>query len=69
MCLVQEASLLFADSSVHREVTEWLLSSIVKKFVDAGYAKLALAFIRTTHMPMMTAEDIELRLTVLLANG
>jgi len=60
---------MFADSSLHCEVTDWLHSAIVRTFLHAGCEQYALAFIATVDLPMLTTEDVELRLTVLLANG
>jgi len=60
---------MFADSSIHCEITGWLHSAIVRTFLSAGCEKHALAFIATVNLPMLTTADVELRLTVLLANG
>ena len=60
---------MFADSSLSCEITSWLHSVIIKMFLTAGCEKHALAFIATVNLPMLTTEDVELRLTVLLANG
>jgi len=60
---------MFADSSLYGEMTAWLHSTIIKTFLHAGCDQHALAFIATANLPMLTTEDVELRLTVLLANG
>jgi len=60
---------MFADSSLNSEITDWLHTAIIEMFLHAGCEKLALSFIATVNLPMLTTKDVELRLTVLLANG
>jgi len=60
---------MFTDSSLSSEVSDWLYSAIIEIFLHAGCEKHALAFIATVNLPMLTPKDVELRLTVLLANG
>jgi len=60
---------LLADSSVHSEMSDWLHSAIVKTLLCAGCEKQALAFTAAVNLPVLTTADVELRLTVLLANG
>jgi len=67
--MVQEASAMLANSSLSCEITEWLHSAIIKTFLHAGRHQLALKFITTVNLPMLTTADVELRVTVLLANG
>jgi len=66
---MQEASVMLADSSVHCEMTDWLHSVIVKTLLHAGYERQALTFTAAVNLPVLTIADVELRLTVLLANG
>jgi len=50
-------------------MSDWLHSSIVRTLLDAGCERQALAFTAAVDLPVMTTADVELRLTVLLANG
>ena len=60
---------MLADPSLSCEINDWLYSAIVKTFLHAGCQQHALAFITTVSLPMLTPDDVELKLTVLLANG
>ena len=60
---------MFAHSSLSSEMTDWLHSAIIKAFLRAGCERHAHAFMAAVQWPMLTAEDVQLHLTVLLANG
>jgi len=60
---------MLTDPSLSCEITDWLNSAIIKVFLHADCQHYALAFITTVNLPMLTAENVELQLTVLLANG
>jgi len=60
---------MLVDSGIHREMSDWMLSTIVRALLDTGCKRQALAFTSAVNLPVTTTADVELRLTVLLANG
>jgi hypothetical protein len=54
---------------VHVEISEWQYAEIIMTLLNQGQQRLALTFMTLRNAPTLKAEDIELRLKVLLSNG
>ncbi len=65
----QESLLFLLHPMVRSELEPWQNTCVVKAFLYQGKHKLALKFMRIKKPPMLSQEDVKLKLTVLLANG
>jgi hypothetical protein len=54
---------------VTSRVLPWHHTRIIKALLYQAESKLALKYMKTRQPPMVTPEDVKLKLTVLLANG
>ncbi|XP_041377682.1 protein ELYS-like [Gigantopelta aegis] len=59
----------FMDPSVGTELGSWQHMRIVKTFLFHGEQKMALRYLTGRNVPVISPEQVKLKLTVLLANG
>ena len=67
--IIQEAMYFLLDPMIRSELSQWQHTRIIKALLYQGHHKMALKYMRIKKPAMLTAEDVKLRLTVLLANG
>lgn len=67
--LLQQASAVLLDAGVCDDVPPWQHGSIIRAFLCQGHERLALKYMKVKTVPALTADDVKLRMTVLLANG
>ncbi|KAL5014317.1 hypothetical protein ScPMuIL_008587 [Solemya velum] len=65
----EEAMAVMLDSQVSDEMGDWQHFRVVKSLLYQGDSKMALRYLNTARPALTTAEQVKLKLTVLLANG
>jgi len=68
-CLLQQAATVLLDAGICDEIPSWQHGSIIRAFLCQGHERLALKYMKVKTVPALTADDVKLRMTVLLANG
>lgn len=66
---LQQAAVLLIDANGDDYMGIWQHDFIIRAFLCQGHERLALKYVKLKGIPALTADDIKLRMTVLLANG